>query len=78
MFNSTIKTNVETSKKYIVNAFSYTLRDIAYDWCYNYILKFPDYIFLELTHAFCKRHQKTHNDEQIYMELKNMKQEEIE
>jgi hypothetical protein len=38
--------------------------------------KFPDCIFLELTHAFCKCHWKIQNDEQIYMELKNMKQEE--
>jgi hypothetical protein len=42
------------------------------------MLEFLDCIFLELTQAFCKRHQKTQNDEQIYMELKNMKQEEIE
>jgi len=33
-------------------------------------------MFLKLTHTFCKRHQKTQNDEQIYMEFKNMKQEE--
>jgi hypothetical protein len=40
--------------------------------------KFPNYMFLELTLAFCKRDKKTQNDEQIYMELKNMKHEEIE
>jgi hypothetical protein len=40
--------------------------------------KFLDYIFLELTHAFCKRHQKIQNDKQIYMDLKNMKQEETQ
>jgi predicted nucleic acid-binding protein len=39
--------------------------------------KFPNYIFLELTQAFCKHHRRTQNDKQIYMELKNMKQEEI-
>jgi hypothetical protein len=38
--------------------------------------KFPYCTFSELTHAFCKCHQKIQNDEQIYMELKNMKQEE--
>jgi len=42
------------------------------------MLEFLDCIFLELAQAFCKRHQKTQNDEQIYMELKNVKQEEIE
>jgi len=52
------------------------LRDTTSGWCHNYMSKFPNYIFSELTHAFCQRHQKTQNDKQIYMELKNMKQEE--
>jgi hypothetical protein len=38
--------------------------------------KFPNYIFLEPTQTFCKHHWRTQNDKQIYMELKNMKQEE--
>jgi hypothetical protein len=38
--------------------------------------KFLDCTFSKLTHAFCKYHQKTQNDKQIYMELKNMKEEE--
>jgi len=35
--------------------------------------KFLNYIFKKLIQAFCKRHQKTQNDEHIYMELKNIK-----
>jgi hypothetical protein len=35
---------------------------------------FLDYNFSELTQAFCKCYCKTQNDEQIYMELKNIKQ----
>ncbi len=31
MFNSTIKTNVETFEEYIINAFSYTLKDTILD-----------------------------------------------
>jgi hypothetical protein len=49
---------------------------MASDWCHDYMLWFPKYTFLELTQGFCKCHQKTQNDEQIYMEVKNMKQEE--
>jgi predicted nucleic acid-binding protein len=41
------------------------------------MLEFLDYTFSELTQAFYKHHRKIQNDEQIYMELKNMKQEEI-
>ncbi len=40
------------------------------------MLEFLNCIFLKLTHAFFKCHQKTQNDEQIYMEMKNMKHEE--
>jgi hypothetical protein len=52
------------------------LRDIILDWCQNYMSKFLECIFLELTHAFCKHHWEIQNDEQIYMELKNIKYEE--
>jgi hypothetical protein len=77
VFNSIVKTNVETFEKYIINAFSYMLRDMTSNWCHNYMSEFLDYIVLELTHTFYKRHQKIQNDEQIFVELKNMKQEKI-
>jgi hypothetical protein len=77
MFNSVIKVNIKTFKEYIINAFNYTLKNTTSNQCYNYMLKFFDYIFSKLTQAFCKCHRKTQNDEQIYMELKNMKHEEI-
>jgi len=50
---------------------------MALDWCHNYMLEYPDYTFSDITQAFCKCHRRTQNDEQIYMELKNMKQEVI-
>jgi hypothetical protein len=49
VFNFVIKTNTETFEEFIINAFSYTLRDTTLDRCHNYMLKFPNYIFLELT-----------------------------
>ncbi len=73
MFNFVVKANAKTSKEYIINVFSYMLKDMTSDWCHNYMLEFPNCIFSELTQAFCKCHQKIQNDEQIYMELKNMK-----
>jgi hypothetical protein len=39
--------------------------------------EFHDYIFSKFIRAFCKCHHKIQNDKQIYMELKNMKQEDI-
>jgi hypothetical protein len=47
------------------------LKNTTSDWCHNYMSKFLDYTFSELTPAFYKCHWKTQNDKQIYMELKN-------
>jgi hypothetical protein len=33
--NYAIKANAKTSEKYIINVFSYTLRDTTSDWCHN-------------------------------------------
>ncbi len=59
VFNFAIKANVKTSEEYIINASSYTLKDMALDWCCNYTSKFLDCTFLELTEAFYKHHWKT-------------------
>jgi hypothetical protein len=49
MFNYVVKENVKTFEEYIINVFSYTLRDTTSDLCHNYMSKFPDHIFSELT-----------------------------
>ncbi len=59
MFNYVVKANVKTSEKYIINVFSYTLKDTTLDWCHNYMSKFPNYIFSKLIQACCKHHWKT-------------------
>jgi hypothetical protein len=76
MFNYVVKKNAETSEEYIINVFSYTLRDTTSNWCHKYMSRYPNYIFSKFIHAFCKCHQKIENDEQIYMELNNIKQKE--
>jgi hypothetical protein len=48
MFNSAVMENAKTSKEYIINAFNYTQKDTTSDWCHNYMIKFPDYIFSKL------------------------------
>jgi hypothetical protein len=73
MFSFTVKPNAKTFKKYITNAFNYTLRNTTSDWCHNYMLEVLDYTFLELTQAFCKCHREIQNDKQIYTKMKNMK-----
>jgi hypothetical protein len=49
VFNYIVKANARTSKKYIINMFSYTLKNMASNWCHNYVLKFPNCIFSEFT-----------------------------
>jgi len=61
VFNSIVKVNVKTSEKFIINVFSYTLRDITSDWCHNNMLEFHDSIS-KFTQSFCKCHRKTEND----------------
>jgi hypothetical protein len=77
VYNFVVKANAETFEEYIINVFIDTLKDMALDWCHNYMSKFLDNIFSKFTQAFCKRHRKIQNGKQIYMELNNMKQEEI-
>jgi hypothetical protein len=78
VFHIAVRTNGETSKEYTINAFNYTLKETASNWCQNYMSKFPNYSFYELMQVFCKHHCKMHNDEHIYMELKNIKQGKFE
>jgi hypothetical protein len=78
VFNIAIRANGETFKEYIINAYNYTLRKTTSNWCHKYMLDFPNCILSDLTQVFCKRHQEIQNDEQIYMEFKNIKQKEIE
>jgi hypothetical protein len=73
VFNFVVKVNVETFEEHIINAFNHKVKDMTSDWCHDYMLEFHDYIFSELTDAFGKCHQKIQNDEQMYMDLKNMK-----
>jgi hypothetical protein len=39
---------------------------------------YPDYTFTKLQLVFCKRYIKVQNDEQVYLQLKNMKQQNSE
>jgi hypothetical protein len=49
MFNFAVKVNAKISEKFIINAFSYMVRDTTSNWCHNYMLKFLDFTFLEFT-----------------------------
>jgi hypothetical protein len=48
VFKAVIKANSETDDAKIINLFSFTLKDIMYDWCNNYLGNYPDCTFVEL------------------------------
>jgi hypothetical protein len=52
VFNFVVKENAETSKEYIISALSYMLKDMASNWCHNYMLKFPNIFFQSLHKHF--------------------------
>jgi hypothetical protein len=45
VFKVAIIINGETKDVEIVNLFSFTFRDIVYDWCNNHMGDYPDCIF---------------------------------
>ncbi len=53
VFNFVVKANAESFEEYIINVFNYMLKDTTLDWCHNYMSKFPNYIYLKFTQAFC-------------------------
>jgi hypothetical protein len=78
VFKATIRTNGETKDVKIINIFSFTFKDIVSDWCNNYMGDYPNYTFAKLQ-LFCyKWFIIFQNDEQLYLQLKNMKEEKNE
>jgi hypothetical protein len=78
VFKATIRANGETKDVEIINIFSFTFKDIVSDWCNNYMGDYPNYTFAKLQ-LFCyKWFIIFQNDEQLYLQLKNMKEEKNE
>jgi hypothetical protein len=48
-----IRINNETYDAEIVNMFSFTFKDIVFDWCNNYMGKYLKSTFAKLQLAFC-------------------------
>jgi hypothetical protein len=67
IFKAAIRVNGEIKDAKIINPFSFTFKDIMFDWCNNYIEDYLDYTFAELQLAFYKRYKKVQNDEQVYL-----------
>ncbi len=51
----------------IINLFSFTLKDIIFEWGENCVQDHPNYTFEELEQAFCKQFKTIENDENIYI-----------
>jgi hypothetical protein len=46
VFKATIKANNEIDAIKIINLFNFTLTDIVFDWCNNYMGDYPNCIFI--------------------------------
>ncbi len=58
VFKAAIRTTSETKNVKIVNIISFTIRDIVFDWCKNYMWNYLNYTFAELQLVFYKRYRK--------------------
>ncbi len=59
VFKIAIRVNGETKDVKIVNLFSFTLKDTMSNQCNNHMRYYPNYIFIKLQLAFCKRYKSS-------------------
>ncbi len=78
VFKVTIRPNGEIEDAKIVNMFSFTLKDIMSNYCNNYMGDYPNCTFAKLQLTLCKQFITFQNDEQVYLQLKSMKQKKNE
>ncbi len=58
--------------------FSFSFEDIVSNQCNNYMGDYPNCTFAKLQLTLCKQFITFDNDEQVYLQLKSMKQEKNE
>jgi hypothetical protein len=63
VFKVVIKANDETKYSKIVNVFSFTFKNIVFDWCNNYMGDYPNCTFAKLLLTFNKWFKILKNDE---------------
>ncbi len=78
VFKVAIKANDEMINEEIANLFNFILKNNPCDLCNNYVQDNPNYKFANLEQAFCRHYCTMQNDERVYLQLKNLKQESIE
>jgi hypothetical protein len=63
VFKIVIRANSETNDVEIVNMFSFTLRNIMFELCNNYMGDYTNCILAELQLTFCKIYKKVKKHE---------------
>jgi hypothetical protein len=54
------------------------IKDNIFEWGENFVQDHPNCTFEELGQAFCKQFKIVKNDEEVYMQLRNIQQEIVE
>ncbi len=75
VFKKAIKANGETMETDIINLFGFTLLNNILEWGENFVQDHSNCTFEELEQAFYKCFQIVNNDEEIYMQLRNLQQQ---
>jgi hypothetical protein len=75
LFKKAIKANGEIVEVDIINMFGFILRDNIFEWDENYVQDHPNYTFEELEQTFCKLFIIVKNNEEVYIQLHNIKQQ---
>jgi len=75
VFKKVIWINGEIVEVDIINMFGFILWDNISKWGENFIQDHPNYTFDGLGQAFCKHFWTMKNDEEIYMQLRNLQRQ---
>ncbi len=75
VFKQAIKANGEIMEMNIINLFGFTLQENISEWGENFIQDHLNCTFDELEQTFFKHFQIVRNDEEKYMQLRNLQQQ---
>ncbi len=74
VFKKAIKANGETMEVDLINLVGFTLQNNILEWGENFVQDHSNCTFEKLEQTFYKHFQIVKNDEEVYMQLRNLQQ----
>jgi hypothetical protein len=75
VFKKAIEASGETMEVDIIDLFDFILKDNISKWKENYVQYHPNCTFEKLEQTLCKQFKIVKNDEEVYMQLRNIQQQ---